>query len=628
MKVCVIGTGPSGLTTIKQLVDEGHQVICFEKNDDIGGIWYRHNGDGSETKVFDSVILTISMKLMSFSDFMFEGDRIFYTHDKYHRYLKDYADKFGLRNHISFRSTVTGVRRAPGGGYRVSVSSGSGGSSEHQFDAVAICSGPFATPNLNIPDLDRFTGEVVHSSRYRNNQAFRGKRVLVIGLAESGADILREVSDVSAQCTLSVRSYSFLLPRLVSGEHSTDATTTRSHHYEMYVRAAGIPYQMKAISGDSVAERLLFSSCAKLYGVAAALWNTAAGAIQQATGRTEPVPATNNLGEPMFPKKIDVATEWTQENMEAIEEWNQRSHHGKGYWSPKIIFSKNVCFIPNIVNGRIDVKDCGIQRIDGKQVQFADGTVREFDAIVLCTGFVRDFSVLGTDVDVKDGNVRTLYKHAFDPRHDGRLAWIGFVRPFTGGIPICAEMQARYFAQLCSNKLKLPSDVDVRIRQDREWEEAHTALSPTHTEAIPSQAMFCDSLAREIGCLMPVSSLVRHPGLFVRHWFYAFNQACYRLTGPHSMRDAALEELRGDKPGPVGNPLFMLALTALSMMPRRVHPKDLRMPNKAPPGPHRDAWHSLKPASAGGNGSQEACDRARRSLRPVMERRRPAWSRY
>jgi hypothetical protein len=65
------------------------------------------------------------------------------------------------------------------------------------------------------------------------------------------------------------------------------------------------------------------------------------------------------------------------------------------------------------------------------------------------------------------------------------------------------------------------------------------------------------------------------------------------------MRDAALEELRGDKPGPVGNPLFMLALTALSMMPRWVHPKDPRMPNKAPPGPHRDAWHSLKPAPAG-----------------------------
>ena len=41
MKVCVIGAGPSGLTTIKQLLDEGHEVRCFERGDNIGGSWQR-----------------------------------------------------------------------------------------------------------------------------------------------------------------------------------------------------------------------------------------------------------------------------------------------------------------------------------------------------------------------------------------------------------------------------------------------------------------------------------------------------------------------------------------------------------------------------------------------------------
>jgi dimethylaniline monooxygenase (N-oxide forming) len=92
MKVCIIGTGPSGLTTIKQLLDEGHDVTCFEKNDDIGGIWFRNADDSDQMKVFDSLILTISMKLMSYSDFMVK-DRVFYTHKKYLRYLNDYADR-------------------------------------------------------------------------------------------------------------------------------------------------------------------------------------------------------------------------------------------------------------------------------------------------------------------------------------------------------------------------------------------------------------------------------------------------------------------------------------------------------------------------------------------------------
>ena len=42
MRVCVMGAGPSGLTTIKQLLDEGHDVQCFEKGSDLGGIWQRN----------------------------------------------------------------------------------------------------------------------------------------------------------------------------------------------------------------------------------------------------------------------------------------------------------------------------------------------------------------------------------------------------------------------------------------------------------------------------------------------------------------------------------------------------------------------------------------------------------
>ena len=44
MKICVIGAGPSGLTTVKQLLDEGHTVRCFERGGNIGGIWQRSAG--------------------------------------------------------------------------------------------------------------------------------------------------------------------------------------------------------------------------------------------------------------------------------------------------------------------------------------------------------------------------------------------------------------------------------------------------------------------------------------------------------------------------------------------------------------------------------------------------------
>lgn len=124
MKVCVIGTGPAGLTTIKQLLDEGHEVTCFEKQPDLGGLWCRNGDDADQTKAYDKLILTISIRLMAFSDFMPEGERVFYTREKYMSYLRAYAERFGLREHVVFDTTVLGVARTPDRRWRVTVRSG------------------------------------------------------------------------------------------------------------------------------------------------------------------------------------------------------------------------------------------------------------------------------------------------------------------------------------------------------------------------------------------------------------------------------------------------------------------------------------------------------------------------
>ena len=570
MRTCVIGAGPSGLTTIKQLLDEGHDVTCFEKNDGIGGIWYRRpSGDEDQMKVFDSVVLTVSMKLMSFSDFMpKEEGRIFYSHEKYRRYLEAYADAFDLRRHIRFDSSVTGLRKTDDGKWRVTVRSGDA-QTEHDFDAVAVCSGPFKTPNTHVAGLENFQGEIVHSYRYRNNARFRGKRVLVVGLAESGADIVREISDVASECTLSLRSFSFLVPRVPGGNLATDHLTSRVHHHEMWVRATNVPYHQQALFGGHAFTRALFKLAVMLYGLAAATFFMLQRIAKKATA--DDSSPTNPIGAPMHPLKLDVDTPWTQENADAITAWNRRSHNGKSSWSQRIIFCKNVTFIPNIVNGKIAVQSSGIARTEGARVFFGDGTVKDFDTVVLCTGFVNDFSAFGGEDIVKDNNVRNLYKHAFHPRHEGRLAFIGFVRPFSGGIPICSEMQARYFALLCSGKRKLPENVDELIAADKAWEEALTELSPRATESIPSQALFIDSIAKEVGCLMPVSSLLLSPRLLVRHWFYPFNQACYRLTGPHSMYETAIAEMMREER--VLSIKRILHFLGLSLLPHFLHPE-------------------------------------------------------
>lgn len=38
-RIAVIGGGVSGLTSIKCCLDEGLEPVCFERTDDIGGLW-------------------------------------------------------------------------------------------------------------------------------------------------------------------------------------------------------------------------------------------------------------------------------------------------------------------------------------------------------------------------------------------------------------------------------------------------------------------------------------------------------------------------------------------------------------------------------------------------------------
>lgn len=564
MKVCVVGAGPCGLTTIKQLLDEGHDVVCFDKNPDIGGIWLRYEGDGDRMKAYDDLYLTISMKLMAYSDYPFHGDRKFYSRGEYFEYLSAYTDRFGLRERIRFGSEVTNVERISDR-WVVSVHR-DGIDSKEPFDAVAVCSGPFKTPNRTIAGLENFTGEIVHSSEYRNNEPFRGKRVLIVGLAESGADIVRQIGDVASACTLSIRSYSYLLPRVSDRTRTTDHGTVRAHHHEMYRRATTYPLELQTFWGGSRLAKALFLVMSVVYGFATSVL----GAFGVSRNKGDAGAAVNPMGDSIEPPKLDVETVENAENWKLIETWNRRSHP-EGSWSPRRIFCKNVSFIPSIAAGRVTLNDAGIESSAGNTVSFRDYAEGEFDTIVLCTGFEHDFSI--GDLHVTDGNVRNLYKHFLHPEHNGTAAFIGFVRPFSGGIPICAEMQARYFARVCSGKQQLPANLDDVIGREKEWEEHWTALSPRQTESIPSQVMYLDSLAREIGCLVPMRKMLFNPKLFIQLWFGSFNQSSYRIVGPHNLGRAALADLYSE---PVENRRDMaLRHALLQLTPSFVHQKHM-----------------------------------------------------
>src|ERR1700742_1698911 len=113
-RVAVIGAGVSGLTTIKALRDWGVDHACFEASDEVGGNWYFRNPNG-RSSAYRSLHIDTSKTAISFQDFPMD-DRYpdFPHHTEIHRFLCEYADRFGLREHIRLGVTVRHAERLDG----------------------------------------------------------------------------------------------------------------------------------------------------------------------------------------------------------------------------------------------------------------------------------------------------------------------------------------------------------------------------------------------------------------------------------------------------------------------------------------------------------------------------------
>lgn len=90
---------------------------------------------------------------------------------------------------------------------------------------VVIATGRANTPVIpEWPGVDAFTGELLHSSAYRNAEPYSGKRVLVVGAGASGMDIACDLATGgAAKVWMAVRTPPNILLRSLPGGFPGDA---------------------------------------------------------------------------------------------------------------------------------------------------------------------------------------------------------------------------------------------------------------------------------------------------------------------------------------------------------------------------------------------------------------------
>ncbi|XP_020539716.1 flavin-containing monooxygenase FMO GS-OX-like 4 isoform X2 [Jatropha curcas] len=232
--VAVIGAGAAGLVAARELHQEGHKVIVFERNAQIGGTWVYDSRvetdplglDPTRTiihsSIYSSLRTNLSREVMGFRVYPFipkndktRDPRRYPGHREVLLYLQDFAREFEIEEMMRFETEVVHVGLVENS-YKWKVRSKKKRDdkdidfdfNEDIFDAVVVCNGHYTQPRIAeiIPGINSWPGKQMHSHNYRVPDPFQDQVVILIGSSASAADISREIAGFAKEVHVTSRS--------------------------------------------------------------------------------------------------------------------------------------------------------------------------------------------------------------------------------------------------------------------------------------------------------------------------------------------------------------------------------------------------------------------------------------
>ncbi|MXZ49315.1 MAG: NAD(P)/FAD-dependent oxidoreductase [Rhodobacteraceae bacterium] len=209
-RIAIIGAGPSGLAQLRAFQSaknkgtEIPEIVCFEKQNDWGGLWnysWRTGTDEYGEPIHNSMYRYLwsngPKEGLEFADYTFEehfGTNIasYPPRAVLFDYIKGRVEKAGVRDLIRFRTPVRRVEYSEeGGNFRVvSEDLVKGTETDETFDHVIVANGHFSTPNVpEFEGFETFNGRILHAHDFRDAREFVDQDILIIGTSYSAEDI-------------------------------------------------------------------------------------------------------------------------------------------------------------------------------------------------------------------------------------------------------------------------------------------------------------------------------------------------------------------------------------------------------------------------------------------------------
>ena len=201
--VAIVGAGPAGVSVALSLRDRGLRSLLIDRADQVGSSWRGR---------YDRLKLNTGRPFSHLPNRPYpKGTPMFPSRDDVVAHLDRHAQEDGIE--LRMKTEVTRIDRSPRG-WRLATSDG-----ELDAHQVVVAIGNQHTAHIpQWPGASGFTGELLHSSKYRNPRPYKGRRVLVVGSGSSGMEIAHDLATGGAdKVWLGIRTPPNILLRSLPG---------------------------------------------------------------------------------------------------------------------------------------------------------------------------------------------------------------------------------------------------------------------------------------------------------------------------------------------------------------------------------------------------------------------------
>lgn len=207
----IIGGGQAGLSVAYFLRRQNLDYVILDDQDKAGGSWQQ---------TWDSLTLFSPTEYSSLSGWAMPKSILEYpSKTEFINYLKHYEVRYNIP--IQRKTSVISVSKETDL-FKVTTNNG------HFYSKTLVsATGTAKLPFIpSYPGQHLFSGEQLHSINYRNANELIGKRVLIIGGGNSGAQILAEVSKVAQSQWVTLKE-PYYLPDDIDGRYLFQAATQK-----------------------------------------------------------------------------------------------------------------------------------------------------------------------------------------------------------------------------------------------------------------------------------------------------------------------------------------------------------------------------------------------------------------